>query len=78
MRATSRGGVTMMIIVAIIIICITIGMFYTFEKRKMGKGTNNETLVSITRERVLNITGVNAPLERKLIERFIVMEQLKS
>ena len=39
-------------------------MFYMSEKRKMGKGTNNETLVSIKRERVLNITDVDAPVEK--------------
>ena len=79
MRTTNSGGITMMIIVAIISICITIGMFYTSEKRKMKSGeTENATLVTIKRERVLNITGVNIPLEKIILKRFIVMEQLKS
>ena len=63
MRTTSSGGITMMIIVAIIIICITIGMFYTSKKRKM-KSVENATLVTIKRERVMNFTGVNIPLEK--------------
>ena len=66
MRTSSRGCVTMMIIVAIIILCITIGMFYSSEKRKTGKGTNdgNGTFLMIKRERVLNITDQNSPLEK--------------
>ena len=61
MRTTSSGGITMMIIVAIIIICITIGMFYTSEKRK---SVEKATLVTIKRERVMNFTGVKMPLEK--------------
>ena len=65
MRTTSSGSITMMIIVAIILSCITIGMFYTSEKRKTKSGeTENATLVTSTRERVVNITGVNIPLEK--------------
>ena len=65
MRTTSSGGITMMIIVALIIICIPIGMFYTSEKRKMKSGeTENATLVTSKRERVMNFTGVNIPLEK--------------
>ena len=60
MRTTSSGGITMMVIVAIIIICITIGMFYTSEKRKM-KSVENATLVTIKRERVMNFTSVKIP-----------------
>ena len=63
MRTTSSGGITMMIIVAIIILCITIGMFYTSEKRKM-KSVENATLVTIKRDRVMNCTSVNIPLEK--------------
>ena len=59
MRTASSGGITMMIIVAIIIICITIGMFYTSEK-----SVENATLVTIKRERVMNFTGVKIPLEK--------------
>ena len=73
MRTTSSGGVTMMIIVAIIIICITIGMFYTSEKKNTGKMKSGEienaTLVTIKRERVTNITGVNIPLEKIVIKK---------
>ena len=61
MRTTSSGGITMMIIVAIIIICITIGMFYTSEKRK---SVENAT---IKRERVVNFTGVKIPFLEKII-----------
>ena len=68
MRTTSSGGITMMIIVAIIIICITIGLFYTSEKRKM-KSVENATLVTSTRERVMNFTGVNIPLEKIIIKK---------
>ena len=64
MRTTSSGGITMMIIVAIIIICITIGMFYTTEK-----SVENATLVTIKRERVVNFTGVNIPLEKIIIKK---------
>ena len=70
MRTTSSGGITMMIIVAIILICITIGMFYTTERRKMKSNeTENATLVTIKRERVMNITGVNIPLEKIIIKK---------
>ena len=55
-----------MIIVAIIIICITIGMFYTSEKMK---SVENATLVTIKRERVMNFTGVNLPLEKIIIKK---------
>ena len=69
MSTTNSGAITMMIIVAIISICIT-GMFYTSEKRKMKSGeTENATLVTIQRERVLNITGVNIPLEKIIIKK---------
>ena len=61
MRTTSSGGITMMIIVAIIILCITIGMFYTSEKRK---SVENATLVTSKRERVMTCTGVNITLEK--------------
>ena len=54
----------MMIIVAIIIICITIGMFYTSKK-----SMENATLVTIKRERVVNFTGVNIPLEKIIIKK---------
>ena len=64
MRTTSSGGITMMIIVAIIIICITIGMFYTSKK-----SMENATLVTIKRERVVNFTGVNIPLEKIIIKK---------
>ena len=64
MRTTSCGGITMMIIVAIIIICITIGMFYTSEK-----SVENATLVTIKRERVVNFTGVKIPLEKIIIKK---------
>ena len=66
MRTTSSGGITMMIIVAIIILCITIGMFYTSEKRK---SVENATLVTIKRERVVNFTGVKMPLEKIIIKK---------
>ena len=56
--------ITMMIIVAIIIICITIGMFYTSKK-----SMENATLVTIKRERVVNFTGVNIPLEKIIIKK---------
>ena len=53
----------MMITVALIISCIT-----TSEKRKIGKiksgETENGTLVTLKRERVLHIIGVNIPLEK--------------
>ena len=62
MRTTSSGGITMMIIVAIIIICITIGMFYTSKK-----SMENATLVTIKRERVVNYTGVNIPFLEKIM-----------
>ena len=69
MRTTSSGGITMMIIVALII-CITIGMFYTSEKRKRKSGeTENATLGTSKRERVLNFTGVNIPLEKIIIKK---------
>ena len=68
MRTTSSGGITMMIIIAIIIICITIGMFYTSEKRKR-KSVENATFVTIKRERVMNFTGVNIPLEKIIIKK---------
>ena len=68
MRTTSSGGITMMIIVAFIIICITIGMLYTSEKRKM-KSVENATLVTIKRERVMNFTGVNIPLEKIILKK---------
>ena len=58
MRTTSSGGITMMIIVAIIILCIAIGMLYTTEKRR---SVENATLVTITRERVVTFTGVKIP-----------------
>ena len=65
----------MMIIVAIIIICITIGMFYTTVKRKTGKMKNGEmentTLVTIKRERVVNFTGVNIPFLEKIIIKMV-------
>ena len=64
MRTTSSGGITMMIIVAIIIICITIGMFYTSEK-----SVENATLVTFKRERVVNFTGVKIPLEKIIIKK---------
>ena len=64
MRTTSSGGITMMIIVAIIIICITIGMFYTSEK-----SVEKATLVTIRRERVMNFTGVKMPLEKIIIKK---------
>ena len=64
MRTTSSGGITMMIIVAIIIICITIGMFYTSEK-----SVEKATLVTIKRERVMNFTGVKMPLEKIIIKK---------
>ena len=66
MRTTSSGGITMMIIVAIIIICITIGMFYTSEKRK---SVENATLVTIKRERVMNVTGVKILWEKIIIKK---------
>ena len=63
----------MMIIVAIIIICITVGTFYTTVKRKTGKMKNGEmengTLVTIKRERVANIKDKNAPLEKIIIKK---------
>ena len=68
MRTTSSGGITMMIIVAFIIICITIGMLYTSEKRKM-KSVENATLVTIKRERVMNFTGVKITLEKIIIKK---------
>ena len=64
MRTTSSGGITMMIIVAIIIICITIGMFYT-----SAKSVEKATLVTIKRERVMNFTGVKMPLEKIIIKK---------
>ena len=64
MRTTSSGGITMMIIVAIIIICITIGMFYTSEK-----SVEKATLVTIKRERVMNFTSVKMPLEKIIIKK---------
>ena len=64
MRTTSSGGITMMIIVAIIILCITIGMFYTTKK-----SMENATLVTIKRERVVNFTGVRMPLEKIIIKK---------
>ena len=66
MRTTSSGGITMMIIVAIIIICITIGMFYTSKK-----SMENATLVTIKRERVVNFTGVNIPFLEKIIIKMV-------
>ena len=66
MRTTSSGGITMMVIVAIIIICITIGMFYTSEKMK---SVENATLVTSKRERVMNFTGVKIPLEKIIIKK---------
>ena len=60
----------MMIIVAIILLCITVGMFYTSEKRKMKSGeTENATIVTRKRERVLNFTGINIPLEKIIIKK---------
>ena len=53
-----------MIIVAIIIICITIGMFYTSEK-----SVEKATLVTIKRERVMNFTGVKMPLKKIIIKK---------
>ena len=67
MRTTSRGGVTM-IIVAVIIICITIGTFYTSVKRKTEK-MENGTLVPIKRESVLNITDKYTPLEKMIVKK---------
>ena len=59
MRTMSSGGITMMIIAAIIIICITIGIFYTSKK-----SVENATLVTIKRERVVNFTGEKMSLEK--------------
>ena len=42
------------------------------------KSVENATLVPMTRERVMTFTGVNITLEKILLKRFIVMEQLKS
>ena len=49
-------------------ICITSGMFYTSEKRKV-KSVENATLVTIKRERVMNFTGVNIPLEKIILKK---------
>ena len=64
MRTTSSGGITMMVIVASIIICITIGMFYTSEK-----SVENATLVTRKRERVVNFTGVKIALEKIILKK---------
>ena len=63
MRTTSRGGFMKMFIIAIIIVCITTGTFYTSDKR------NNGILVTIKRGRVLSITDKYAPLQKIIITK---------
>ena len=61
----SRGGLMMMFIATIIICCITVGAFYTSEKRRK-ETMENGTLVTIKRERLLTITDKYVPLEKIL------------